>query len=165
MSAAEQSYLAARQAEHGSDSGYAAIQSTRPDTLSRKACQPMRRQARFPLPVTRRRKIRGRICRPQIDHADRGTAPRTLQGRGRHRRPARRRGKREEADWPQILAWYDDLVVPGERHRWHAVRGHLHGLRGDLPAAAAYAEPARRATDVAERDHLVSQAPTRAPEL
>ena len=104
----------------------------------------------------------------------------------------------EETDWPQILAWYDDLValtddpvrqdpaavlgravavghvlgaaaglretdrlreVLGERHRWHAVRGHLHELSGDLPAAAtAYAEAARRATDVTERDHLVRQA-------
>ena len=104
----------------------------------------------------------------------------------------------EETDWPQILAWYDDLVgltddpvrrdpaavlgravavghvlgaaaglretdrlseVLGERHRWHAVRGHLHELGGDLPAAAAaYAEAAHRATDVAERDHLVRQA-------
>jgi RNA polymerase sigma factor (sigma-70 family) len=104
----------------------------------------------------------------------------------------------EETDWPQILAWYDDLValtddpvhqdpaavlgravavghvlggaaglsetdrlheVLGERHRWHAVRGHLHELDGDLAAAgAAYAEAARRATDVAERDHLVRQA-------
>src|SRR5215213_1718942 len=104
----------------------------------------------------------------------------------------------EETDWPQILAWYDDLValtddpvrqdpaavlgravavghvlgaaaglretdplrdVIGERHRWHAVRGHLHELDGDLPAAAtAYAEAARRATNVAERDHLVRQA-------
>jgi len=104
----------------------------------------------------------------------------------------------EETDWPQILAWYDDLValtddpahqdpaavlgravavghvrgaaaglretdrlreVLGDRHRWHAVRGHLHELAGDLPAAgAAYAEAARRATDVAERDHLVRQA-------
>ncbi len=46
--------------------------------------------------------------------------------------------------------------VLGERHRWHAVRGHLHELGGDLPAAAtAYAEAARRATNVAERDHLV----------
>jgi RNA polymerase sigma factor (sigma-70 family) len=103
-----------------------------------------------------------------------------------------------ETDWPQILAWYDDLValtdepvrqdpaavlgravavghvlgaaaglretdrlreVLGERHRWHAVRGHLHELGGDLPAAAtAYAEAARRATDVAERDHLIRQA-------
>jgi RNA polymerase sigma factor (sigma-70 family) len=104
----------------------------------------------------------------------------------------------EETDWPQILAWYDDLValtvdpvrqdpaavlgravavghvlgaaaglretdrlreMIGERHRWHAVRGHLHELDGDLPAAAtAYAEAARRATNVAERDHLVRQA-------
>jgi RNA polymerase sigma factor (sigma-70 family) len=104
----------------------------------------------------------------------------------------------EETDWPQILAWYDDLVllsddpvrqdpaamlgravavghvigaaaglreterlqqVLGERHRWHAVRGHLHELGGDLPAAAAaYAEAARRATDVVERDHLIRSA-------
>ena len=104
----------------------------------------------------------------------------------------------EETDWPQILAWYDDLValtddpvrkdpaavlgravavghvrgaaaglretdrlreVLGDRHRWHAVRGHLHELDGDLPAAAtAYADAARLATDVAERDHLVRQA-------
>ena len=104
----------------------------------------------------------------------------------------------EETDWPQILAWYDDLLalsddparddpaavlgravalghvrgaaaglsetdrlrdVIGERHRWHAVRGHLYELDGDLPAAAtAYAEAARRATNVAERDHLVRQA-------
>jgi RNA polymerase sigma factor (sigma-70 family) len=47
----------------------------------------------------------------------------------------------------------------GDRHRWHAVRGHLHELDGDLPAAAAaYAEAARRATNLAERDHLVRQA-------
>src|SRR4029077_2356416 len=104
----------------------------------------------------------------------------------------------EETDWPQILAWYDDLVrltndpvrqdpaavlgravavghalgaaaglretdrlrdVIGERHRWHAVRGYLHELGGDLLAAAtAYAEAARRATNIAERDHLVRQA-------
>jgi RNA polymerase sigma factor (sigma-70 family) len=104
----------------------------------------------------------------------------------------------QETDWPQILAWYDDLValtddpvrqdpaavlgravavghvlgsaaglretdrlraVLGERHRWHAVRGHLHELGGDRSAAAtAYADAARRATDVAERDHLVRQA-------
>jgi RNA polymerase sigma factor (sigma-70 family) len=104
----------------------------------------------------------------------------------------------DETDWPQILAWYDELValtddpvrqdpaavlgravavghvlgsaaalretdrlreVLDERHRWHAVRGHLHELGGDLPAAAAaYAEAARRATTVAERDHLVRQA-------
>jgi RNA polymerase sigma factor (sigma-70 family) len=104
----------------------------------------------------------------------------------------------EETDWPQILAWYDDLValtedpvrqdpaavlgravavghvagpvaglretdrlrdVLGDRHRWHAVRAHLHELAGDLPAAgAAYAEAARRATNVAERDHLIRRA-------
>ena len=47
----------------------------------------------------------------------------------------------------------------GDRHRWHAVRGHLHELDGNLPAAAAaYVEAARRATNVAERDHLVRQA-------
>ncbi|WP_322756078.1 RNA polymerase sigma factor [Frankia sp. Cas3] len=111
-----------------------------------------------------------------------------------------------ETDWPQILAWYDDLValtddpvhqdpaavlgravavghvlgavaglretdrlreVLGDRHRWHAVRGHLHELDGDLPAAgAAYTQAARRATDVAERDHLIRQAArARAAEL
>jgi RNA polymerase sigma factor (sigma-70 family) len=104
----------------------------------------------------------------------------------------------EETDWPQILAWYDDLValtddpvhrdpaavlgravavghvlgaaaglretdrlreMLGERSRWHAVRGYLHEMGGDLgPAAVAYAEAARRATDVAERDHLIRQA-------
>ncbi|HEV2787692.1 MAG TPA: hypothetical protein VGV67_14940 [Solirubrobacteraceae bacterium] len=49
--------------------------------------------------------------------------------------------------------------VLGDRHRWHAVRGYLHELDGDLPAAgAAYADAARRATDGAERDHLVRQA-------
>jgi RNA polymerase sigma factor (sigma-70 family) len=104
----------------------------------------------------------------------------------------------EETDWPQILAWYDDLValsenpvrqdpaavlgravavghvlgpaaglretdrlreVLGERHRWHAVRGHLHELSGDFSAAAeAYAGAARRATGVSERDHLIRKA-------
>lgn len=52
--------------------------------------------------------------------------------------------------------------VIGERHRWHAVRGYLHELEGNLPAAAAaYAEASRRATNVAERDHLVRQAAAR----
>jgi predicted RNA polymerase sigma factor len=104
----------------------------------------------------------------------------------------------KETDWPQILAWYDDLValtdnpvrqdpasvlgravavghvlgaaaglretdrlrgVIGERHRWHAVRGHLYEMDGDIRAAAkAYTEAARRATNVAERDHLIRQA-------
>ena len=111
----------------------------------------------------------------------------------------------EETDWPQILAWYDDLLALsddparqdpaavlgravavghvlgsgaglretnrvretlGDRHRWHAVRAHLHELGGDLPAAgAAYAEAARRATNVAERDHLVRQAARARAEL
>ncbi|MDA0171334.1 sigma-70 family RNA polymerase sigma factor [Solirubrobacter taibaiensis] len=49
--------------------------------------------------------------------------------------------------------------VIGDRHRWHAVRGHLHELDGDLSAAAvAYAEAASRATNVAERNHLIRQA-------
>ncbi|GHF78390.1 RNA polymerase sigma factor (sigma-70 family) [Amycolatopsis bartoniae] len=49
--------------------------------------------------------------------------------------------------------------VLGGRHRWHAVRGHLHELAGDLPAAgAAYASAARLATDITEREHLVRQA-------
>jgi predicted RNA polymerase sigma factor len=57
--------------------------------------------------------------------------------------------------------------VLGDRHRWHAVRGHLHELDGDLPAAAAtYADAARRVTNVAERDHLIHQAASaRAGEL
>nr|WP_245540806.1 DUF6596 domain-containing protein [Patulibacter americanus] len=47
----------------------------------------------------------------------------------------------------------------GDRHRWHAVRGYLLELGGELPAAAdAYAEAAHRATNIAERDHLVRQA-------
>jgi hypothetical protein len=47
----------------------------------------------------------------------------------------------------------------GERHRWHAACARLHELGGDRPSAgAAYAEAARRATDVAERDHLIRQA-------
>jgi RNA polymerase sigma factor (sigma-70 family) len=49
--------------------------------------------------------------------------------------------------------------VIGERHRWHAVRGYLLEFDGDLAAAAAsYAEAARRATNVAERDLLVREA-------
>ncbi|MFS0703956.1 RNA polymerase sigma factor [Cellulomonas sp. 179-A 9B4 NHS] len=103
-----------------------------------------------------------------------------------------------ETDWPQVLAWYDDLValsgdpvrqdpaavlgravavghvlgaaaglretdrlrgVLDDRHRWHAVRGYLHELAGDLAAAAeAYAEAAQRATNAAEREHLVLEA-------
>jgi RNA polymerase sigma factor (sigma-70 family) len=49
--------------------------------------------------------------------------------------------------------------VIGDRHRWHAVRGHLYELGEDQESAASsYAEAARLATNVAERDHLVRQA-------
>jgi len=49
--------------------------------------------------------------------------------------------------------------VIGDRHRWHAARGYLHELDGDPAAAAtAYAEAARLASNVAERDHLIRQA-------
>jgi RNA polymerase sigma factor (sigma-70 family) len=101
-------------------------------------------------------------------------------------------------DWPQILAWYDDLVglsddpdhddpavvlnravavghvdgaraglaqtrrvqdALGDREQWHAVRAYLHELGGELEAAAAeYAAAAERATDRAEKDHLVRRA-------
>ena len=37
--------------------------------------------------------------------------------------------------------------VLGERHRWHAVRGHLHELDGDLPAASAASWRRAAATD------------------
>jgi predicted RNA polymerase sigma factor len=51
-----------------------------------------------------------------------------------------------------------------DRHRWHAVRGHLHELNGDLPTAGtAYADATRRATNIAERDHLVRQTAPRGP--
>jgi RNA polymerase sigma factor (sigma-70 family) len=163
-----------------------------------------------------RRDAEGRIV--TLDRQDRGLwdtreiaeGVRVLQSALATRRPGRYQveaaiaalhddaASAEETDWPQILAWYDDLValtddpvrqdpaavlgravavghvrgaaaglretdplreVIGDRHRWHAVRGHLHELDGDLPAAAtAYAEAARRATTVAERDHLVRQA-------
>ena len=80
---------------------------------------------------------------------DRPTGTRLAAGRGRRvRGPAA--GLRETDRLREVL---------GERHRWHAVRGHLHELGGDRPAAAtSYAEAARLATDVAERDHLVRQA-------
>ena len=49
--------------------------------------------------------------------------------------------------------------VLGDRHRWHAVRGYLYELSGNSAAAGtSYAEAAHRATNVAERDHLVRQA-------
>ncbi|GAB4003130.1 sigma factor [Glycomyces albus] len=50
-------------------------------------------------------------------------------------------------------------AVIGDRHRWHAVSGYLHEMNRDLTAAAtSYAEAARLATNLAERDHLIRQA-------
>ena len=43
------------------------------------------------------------------------------------------------------------LEVLGERHRWHAVRGHLHELSGDFPAAATAYADARDAVDSGRR--------------
>ena len=122
--------------------------------------------------------------RPVGHPRDRRGRARPAVGAGRSARPGRYQveaaiaalhddaASAEETDWPQILAWYDDLValtddpvrqdpaavlgravavghvlgaaaglretdrlreVLGERHRWHAVRGHLHELSGDLP--------------------------------
>ena len=51
--------------------------------------------------------------------------------------------------------------VIAERHRWHAVRCHLQRAgRPTLPAAVRWptVEAARRAADVAERDHRLRQA-------
>lgn len=58
------------------------------------------------------------------------------------------------------LAEIDQLTtVLDDHHRWHAVRGHLYELAGDRGAAAdAYTEAARRATSVAEHDHLIRTA-------
>jgi predicted RNA polymerase sigma factor len=63
--------------------------------------------------------------------------------------------------------WDTREIAEGVRVLQYAVRGHLHELDGDLPAAAtSYADAARRATNVAERDHLVRQAArARAAEL
>lgn len=58
------------------------------------------------------------------------------------------------------LAETERVQLPlGGQQQWWAVRAYLHELGGD-PASAAdsYAHAARRATDVAERDHLVRRA-------
>jgi predicted RNA polymerase sigma factor len=80
----------------------------------------------------------------------------------------------EEADWPQILAWYDDLVALTDDPVCQDPAAVLGRGRGRPPARAGR-RPARRrgirrarppATDVAERDHLVRQAShARAAEL
>ena len=105
----------------------------------------------------------------------RASARAATRSRPRSPRCTTTRRAPQETDWPQILAWYDDLValtddpvrrtpprcsaarspsatslgaaaglreterlreLLGERHQWHAVRGYLHELGGDLPAAA-----------------------------
>ena len=47
-------------------------------------------------------------------------------------------------------------AVLGDRQQWHAVRAYLFELGGEFAAAGdAYAAAAERATEVAERDHLI----------
>lgn len=49
--------------------------------------------------------------------------------------------------------------VLGDRRQWFAVRAYLYELQGSLDAAAdSYAAAAARATEVAERDHLIRRA-------
>ena len=54
------------------------------------------------------------------------------------------------------LAATGELAGPlGKHHRYHAVRGHLHEMAGDLTAAAAdYRTAARYATNIPERRYL-----------
>lgn len=57
------------------------------------------------------------------------------------------------------LGGLDEELRHGERHRFHAVRGHLLAMAGDEQAAArAYARAAREATTQAERRHLAERA-------
>jgi predicted RNA polymerase sigma factor len=67
----------------------------------------------------------------------------------------------EETDWPQILAWYEDLAALTP-----SAATCTSSAATSLPPATANADAARRATNVAERDHLVRQAArARAAEL
>ena len=73
-----------------------------------------------------------------------------------------------EVHGPQAgLATLDGLeheLRSGDRHRLHAVRGHLLSIAGDEPAAArAYAQAAREATTPAERRHLAERAAQLSP--
>jgi RNA polymerase sigma factor (sigma-70 family) len=54
------------------------------------------------------------------------------------------------------LAATGELAGPlGKHHRYHAVRGHLHEMAGDMTAAAAdYRTAARYATNIPERRYL-----------
>ncbi|MCP2297498.1 RNA polymerase sigma factor, sigma-70 family [Nocardia amikacinitolerans] len=59
------------------------------------------------------------------------------------------------------LALIDTLAEPlaGAGHRLDAVRGHLHEMAGEYPAAVAnYTAAARRTTSVPERDYLTLRA-------
>ncbi len=48
--------------------------------------------------------------------------------------------------------------VLGDRQQWYAVRAYLFEMGGELAAAGdAYAAAARRANEVAEREHLIRQ--------
>ena len=92
-------------------------------------------------------------------------------------------GTTAETDWVQIVEWYDELVrltgspvvrlnravAVGEADgpqaglsglpRYAAVQAHLRERAGDLERAAElYAEAARAAASVPERDHLTRQA-------
>jgi predicted RNA polymerase sigma factor len=88
-----------------------------------------------------------------------------------------------ETDWPQILAWYDDLIALSDdpvRQDPAAVLGRAVAVGHVLGAVAGLREAdrlrevlgerhrwhaARRATNVAERDHLVRQAARARAEL
>jgi predicted RNA polymerase sigma factor len=60
----------------------------------------------------------------------------------------------EETDWVQIVEWYDELV-----RLTAAVAAYLHERDGDpITAARLYAEAARSASNLPERDHLTRQA-------
>jgi RNA polymerase sigma factor (sigma-70 family) len=79
----------------------------------------------------------------------------------------------QETDWVQIVEWYDELVrltdspvarlnlaeLDPSLPRYAAVAAYLHERDGDpVTAARLYAEAARSATNLPERDHLTRQA-------
>src|SRR6266511_3170633 len=67
----------------------------------------------------------------------------------------------EETDWPQILAWYDDLVAltaDPAREDPAAVLGRAVAVGHVLGAAAGLRETDRLRDVIGERDHLVRQA-------
>src|SRR5207248_3033042 len=117
--------------------------------------------------ATEEPEARGLLALLLLNHA---RLPARLDSEGRiltlHRQDRGLWATRKTAEAARVLPVAPAPHPPG-RYRWHAVRGHLHELDGERPAAgAAYADAARRATDVAERDHLVRQAArTRAGEL